>query len=601
MATSSSYARIGTTSPTDKAMLAAIGAFVALIVTVLGGAELASLLASAKLLAAGDHGAGAALIHLPQHLARPALAWPIPDRAELPGAPAYWACTLAVVMALCGLAYTAARAFGASGLGASRRVRLGVETQARLARKADLVPLIVKRATPGRLILGRVSGHLVATEDRSGAPTRRAGARQGDRGAVCIIGPTRCGKTANTISGALEWEGPAILSSVKADFLDATLARRQTLGEVRVFDPTASTDQTGSMWSPLRDCGHVTGAQRAARALVACAPKSGAEHMDFFRSMAENLLWPLLFAAAATGREMADVVRWVLTEDCPDAESSGEVASLLDELLSHKDDAVAKAAAAAMMSAGGVWNLPAQTRGGTYATVQTLVSGWTDPAVARSAGRCEIDLEWLLTPGQANTLYICAPIDDQSRLAAVFGGLLGDLFNQAYAKFNHVGTLRPTLVVLDEAGNTPTAWLPQVASTCAGIGLLLVTIWQSRAQIDAAYGRLADSVVTNHLTKLIFSGLTDASTLDWAARLLGDEEVTQRSGTWAPSGMRSTSESTVRVPLVASDVLRRMAPHEALLLHATLRPAHLRTRPWYAERALRELASRPTPRGGSEQ
>jgi type IV secretion system protein VirD4 len=43
-------------------------------------------------------------------------------------------------------------------------------------------------------------------------------------------------------------------------------------------------------------------------------------------------------------------------------------------------------------------------------------------------------------------------------------------------------------MVVDEAGNMPLAWLPEVAATCAGIGILLVTIWQSKAQLDAAYG-----------------------------------------------------------------------------------------------------------------
>jgi type IV secretory pathway TraG/TraD family ATPase VirD4 len=41
-----------------------------------------------------------------------------------------------------------------------------------------------------------------------------------------VIGPTRCGKTANTISGILEWKGPAVLSSVKTDLLEATMRRR---------------------------------------------------------------------------------------------------------------------------------------------------------------------------------------------------------------------------------------------------------------------------------------------------------------------------------------------------------------------------------------
>ena len=93
--------------------------------------------------------------------------------------------------------------------------------------------------------------------------------------------------------------------------------------------------------------------------------------------------------------------------------------------------------------------------------------------------------------------------------------------------------------VLDEAANTPTRWLPGVASTCAGIGLLLVTIWQSKAQIDAAYGRLADSVITNHGTKIIFSGVSDPATLDYAGRLLGDEDILTHVILPAPGNVRT--------------------------------------------------------------
>lgn len=127
----------------------------------------------------------------------------------------------------------------------------------------------------------------------------------------------------------------------------------------------------------------------------------------------------------------------------------------------------------------------------------------------------------------------------------------------------------------------PLALLPEVASTCAGIGIALVTIWQSKAQIDAAYGRLADSVLTNHLTKLMFSGCSDITTLDYVSRLLGDDEITRRS--WsselgAGRGRRSISESVTREALSPFHLLRQVRPGEAVLVHGTLPPAHLHAR-----------------------
>jgi len=231
-----------------------------------------------------------------------------------------------------------------------------------------------------------------------------------------------------------------------------------------------------------------------------------------------------------------------------------------------------------------VWGLDDRTRGGTYATCHTLLLPWQDPVVAAAADHQDISLDWLLSGN--NTLYLCGPMHEQDRLAPVFGGLLGDLFQQAYERAGRTNEPLPsTLVMLDEAGNTPAAWLPQVASTCAGIGILLVTIWQSKAQVDHAYGKLADSVITNHGSKIIFSGVSDTATLEYAASLLGDEELWQRSITADAQLLggtsRSVNHSTTNAKLIPHDLLRRVAPGHALLIHGTLPPAHLQARPYY--------------------
>ena len=84
-------------------------------------------------------------------------------------------------------------------------------------------------------------------------------------------------------------------------------------------------------------------------------------------------------------------------------------------------------------------------------------------------------------------------------------------------------------MLIDEAGNMPLDWLPEVSSTCAGIGIQLVTVWQSLAQIHEAYGRRADVLLTNHATKLFFPAASDDSTLGYQSKIVGDEEVERRS------------------------------------------------------------------------
>jgi type IV secretion system protein VirD4 len=557
------------------------------------GAEVGALLASGKPVTASGSVVLRSVFVALAHPDNPARAWPSRFAAQLPGPVGYWASSAAV----CGVGGTAA-VFAAGFLrritGEKRR-RFGVEASARLARPGDLRPLMIKRATPGRFELGRVGRHRIATEDidsspRSGLRPVLRQRRPTHRTSVAMIGPTRCGKTAAAIGGILDWSGPAILSSVKSDLMGATIRWRRSLGEVRVFDPTTLTTEPTCGWSPLRGATTVTGAQKAARALVDAGPRRGIQDLDFFLRLAEQLLWPHLYFAASSGRTTREVIQWLLTQRSPHDEDSDltqtiELA-LLDPDPNRREDA--RHAHDALTS---IWGFDHRTRSNAYATVQTLIGAWTDPGVLAASEVEEIDLEWLLAG--SNTLYICSPLHEQQRLAPVFGSLLGDLINQAYERVaSNDEPLPTTLMVLDEAANTPTRWLPQVASTCAGIGLLLVTIWQSKAQLDAAYGDMADSVLTNHGTKIIFSGASDLSTLEYAARLVGDEEIVRRATTLDQrDGHRTVNLSRQAVPLLPGHVLRQTRPGNALLVHAALPPAHLKTRPYYRDRALRAKAN----------
>ena len=73
----------------------------------------------------------------------------------------------------------------------------------------------------------------------------------------------------------------------------------------------------------------------------------------------------------------------------------------------------------------------------------------------------------------------------------------------------------------------------------------------------------------------------------YVAQILGDTETETRS-TIQGQRTNSTQLSTTRVNLVPAHALRQMQPGEALLVHATLPPAHVRTIPYYRPvRALR--------------
>lgn len=530
-----------------------------------------------------------AATQLPSHLADPRSAWPTEVRASLPGPLLYWSATVVLLVTMLAIVVVVFRLVSKSRVGTLPRRPLGVDSRARFATARDLKPLVVRGAHPGRFLIGRHGRSLLATElPPTGKGRRRRGRRQGDRGAVALIGPSRSGKTTAAITGILEWQGPAVLSSVKADLLAATCGWRKEQGKVLVYDPTHTTGGDSAIWSPLRAASTVLGAQRAARALCEAAPRGDnvKGSLDFWLSQAEILLFGLLYTAARTGKDMARVCEWVMVQDRPREDGLGDVRVALNQLLESEDPIVQDGAARASQAVVSIWEMEEETRSSVYATAQTVVWPWADPGVAAASRGKSLSLDWLL--GGANTLYLCAPIEDQERLAPAFGGLLNDLVKQVFLRVAATGKPLdpPLLLVIDEAGNTPLRSMPQYASTLAGLGVQLVTIWQSIAQIEDAYHRQADTILTNHLSKVFYTGLSDPAAFRYIASVLGDVEVETRSRSEAADYRNSLQLSTTREPLVPPHMARQMPPGDALLIHATLPPAHVRTLPWWDNRRL---------------
>lgn len=543
-----------------------------------------------------------AMVGLLRSPAIPSAAWPASIATHLPGPAAYWACTATGGVATLTLAVWVARHVNRGRVGSRPRRPLGVHSHAAFARRRDLRPLLIRSEQPGRFVIGRLGRSLVATEPpRNHQAARRQRRSRGDCGAIALIGPSRSGKSVTAIGGILQWDGPAVISSVKADLLGATRSWRNTLGDVRIYDPTGTTidPAQSAKWSPLQHAHTTLGAQRAARALCDAGHHGGPDAaLDYWLAQAQILLSGILYVAAAAGRDMSTVADWILLQDRPTQASVGQVESELDQLHESPHATIRNGAEAARKALAAIWNLDDRARSGAYSTAQTLIWPWTEPTVAASStsdpDQAPTDLAWL--HAGANTLYLCSPIEDQRRLTPAIGGLLNDILNQAYRHVSATGQPLdpPLLIVIDEAGNTPLRALPEYASTLAGIGVVLVTVWQSLAQLEARYQRQADTILTNHLTKCLFPGLADPTSAGYIDNLLGHIEVPSISRS---TGDRSTSwsiqESTSVRPLSPPHALRQMRQGTALLVHGTLPPAHVSVSPFHQHRGLRRRVRLP--------
>jgi type IV secretion system protein VirD4 len=506
---------------------------------------------------------GDVLARFRDHAANPAQAWPRPERRLIPGAVAFYGTLMATLTPL-----------GAAALLILRhRARSATPNTggARWAGKRDLRLLRVDEPRSGRLTLGHVDGHLVAAEPRQ---------------SVIVVGPVQTGKTSGfAVPAILEWQGPVVATSVKTDLLRDTLAARSAISgaNVWVYDPTGGTGIPSANWTPLAGCCTWQGAQRTASWLVSAARRgtAGMENAQFWYAAAEKLLAPLLFAAAHSEQTMADVVRWIDTQE--------------EEQVTWGLELAGEPAATAAFSASTLRD--ERTRSSIYTTAETLLTAFADPGVLASALDPEIRAERLLD-GASHTLYLCAPAHEQRRLQPLFATLIQEIVARAYERSTEIGGPidPPLLLVLDECANiAPLRELATLASTGAGQGIQLVSVFQDMAQINAVYGRdRAPTIVSNHRAKVILSGIADAQTLDYVARLLGDEEVPQVSSTSGAEGRRSKTESVGYRSLAPANVLREMQPGTGLLVYGHVAPARIVLRPWFRDRRLRRLANRRT-------
>jgi len=443
------------------------------------------------------------------------------------------------------------------------------------ARPSDIKPLLVKGPMPGRLVLGRSSGKLLATESRQ---------------SVIILGPTQTGKTTGlAIPAILEWQGPVIAASVKNDLVRETYKWRKTKGQVWLFDPTRATgyeyEDVRAGWSPLSAAQDWGGARKVSEWLCSSAKgdNNSLQDADFWYSAAEKLMSPYLFAAAQGRRDMGEVVRWI------DANEEAEVMGILARAGIEE---AALAFAASMRR-------DERARSSIFTTAETILQAYGDPLVVESSTSPEIFPERLFDGGN-NTLYICAPSHEQKRLQTIFTAMLSQMISHAYelAGKNNKPVDPSLLLVIDEAANiAPLKELDAIASTCSGIGVQLVTVFQDMAQIEARYGTKARTVVNNHRAKVVLSGISDPSTLEYVTKICGEEEVDQSSMTIGGQGERSTTESRQQRSLASAGFLRRMRPGEGLVVYGHLSPAKIVLRPWFKDKVLSSRATQGSDPG----
>ncbi|MGA7304303.1 MAG: type IV secretory system conjugative DNA transfer family protein, partial [Rhodothermales bacterium] len=215
-------------------------------------------------------------------------------------------------------------------------------------------------------------------------------------------------------------------------------------------------------------------------------------------------------------------------------------------------------------------------RSSVYTTTEVIVSAFADERV-RSQTEDPSYTPPRLLDKRKNTLYLCAPLQEQERLHPLFSMLVQELLSYAYEKAAIKGALDPPLLLLlDEAANiAPIPDLDAIASTGAGEGIQLLSVFQDMAQVGTVYGKRAATIVNNHRAKMFGAGISDRETLEYISRVAGSAEFEQRSRSRAERGRRSMTEGDTYRDLAPANVVREHKPGSALLMYGALPMAKL--------------------------
>ena len=396
--------------------------------------------------------------------------------------------------------------------------------------------------------------------------------------AVLLLGPPRSGKTSGVIIPAvLAHSGPAIVTSTKPDVARATARARARDGRVWMFDPTGTgrppVELEQLRWSPVTSALTWDGAVVIARAMTVTVG-TGTTDRSHWANRAQALLAPLLHAAAVHGREMETVVDWVMRHELD------EPGILLED---------PRASRLAFGSLLGLLNTEDRERSSVFSAAADALQAYTSEGALWTASDPNFDPAAFIAG--RDTVFICAPAEEQAAVAPVVCGLLAEVRRATY-RAHAAGRLpERVLFALDEVANiAPLQELPQIASEGGGQGLTLVAALQDLSQARVRWGKAADGFLTLFGAKLLLPGIADTTTLEAVSTMLGeyDRQVISRTSDadlLSDPGKKSRTVSTQRTRVLSPGEVAGIPAGRALHLDGTrwellpLTAAH-RDEPW---------------------
>ncbi len=419
---------------------------------------------------------------------------------------------------------------------------------------------------PWRLVAGRgrASRRLLAAEDCVSA---------------VVFGPNGSGKTTSLIvPNVLDWAGPVVLTTAKAQDLEPVCGARATSGPVWVIAPGGAPGRETVGWSPLAAATDPEAADRIAEWMVDSSGMTGDPKARPWNAQARKYLKGLLLAAHLTGSGLRQWTQWIYAGE----KARDQVEDILRSA-GHPETAQEYAS---------TWQIHEEGKGSVLFTALGLADTYSRPGVHAAVDRGGLNIDDLLD--RNGTLCIVTPSTEGDRFAPYFTTLVSAIIHEAECRAAaNGGPLDPRLLLaLDEAGNVfRYPRLPHLLTTSRGNGIQLLLIYHDLAQVEHLYGgrEVARTVISNAKMRMLLPGVGDLETLRYWSDLMGQTRTQTHGSTTGADGRRSRSLSEHSDHLAPLHRLQQLADGQAVLIYQNLPPTRVKLLPWYADRRFRHL------------
>ena len=396
---------------------------------------------------------------------------------------------------------------------------------------------------------------------------------------MIVVAPTQSLKTTGlAIPAVLEWAGPVVAASVKTDLLRDTLARRRAARRRTGLRPDRSHRRPELRWTPLAGC--PTWARRAAHGGVADRRRAAraarrSPTRDFWYAAAAKLLAPVLLAAATSDRTMADVVRWIDTQEEDEVRAALEAAGDQTPAIAARSELGARRAPALLDLHDRRDRARGLRRPGVLAAADTLGH--------HRRQRCSTAARTRSTSARPRTSSSgCGRCSRRSSQAS----------SRRSSSARRAPASRSTRRCCSSSTRPRTSRRSATSTRSRprrpGQGIQLVSVFQDLAQLRERWGGRAGSIVNNHRARIFGAGHRrprHARLRRPAARRRARSASTPRRRARTARGPRRSRAASARSRQRTSCAQGR--PGRAVLVYGHLPPAQLELRPWFADRALR--------------